>query len=183
MDAARAPQKSKAELWHELKILSTLFSASGKLILTRFDHAAFTRTLTILYTITLLTLQTHIQLNLLGKHKYIQSVRELDREENAQRHAQHSSALEGSFLSILTPFLFAAEDSETDTSSEDIVDEEIERQYVTFSWWLIHIGWREVGERVRSAVEEVFDGYAPPNVTFVLNADTSLYEASHSSRS
>ena len=38
------------------------------------------------------------------------------------------------------------------------VDEDVERKYLTVSWWLLHIGWRELAERVRVAVEEVFDG-------------------------
>lgn len=39
------------------------------------------------------------------------------------------------------------------------IDEDIERKYLTVSWWLLHIGWRELAERVRVAVEEVFDGF------------------------
>ena len=38
------------------------------------------------------------------------------------------------------------------------VDGDVERKYLTVSWWLLNIGWRELAERVRVAVEEVFDG-------------------------
>jgi len=39
------------------------------------------------------------------------------------------------------------------------LSEEAESKYLTMSWWLLHVGWKDVGERVRRAVEEVFDGY------------------------
>jgi peroxin-3 len=39
------------------------------------------------------------------------------------------------------------------------IDEETEQKYLTLSWWICHIGWKDVGERVRRGVEEVFDEY------------------------
>lgn len=59
-------------------------------------------------------------------------------------------------------------------SSDSLINEEInstlglfgsdqtgytERKYLTLSWWLLNVGWREVGDRVRVAVEAVFDGF------------------------
>ena len=38
------------------------------------------------------------------------------------------------------------------------VREEVDSKYLTLSWWLLHVGWKDVGERVRRGVEEVFDG-------------------------
>ena len=35
------------------------------------------------------------------------------------------------------------------------VSKETERMFLTMSWWLLHRGWRVVGDRVREAVEEV----------------------------
>lgn len=35
--------------------------------------------------------------------------------------------------------------------------EEVEMKYLTLSWWMLHVGWKDVGERVRRGVEEVFD--------------------------
>lgn len=37
------------------------------------------------------------------------------------------------------------------------IDEETEMMYLTLSWWICNIGWKDVGERVRRGVEEVFD--------------------------
>ncbi|KAF8889722.1 Peroxin-3-domain-containing protein [Gymnopilus junonius] len=38
------------------------------------------------------------------------------------------------------------------------ITEDLENKYLTMSWWLLHVGWKDVGERVRRGVEEVFDG-------------------------
>jgi len=38
------------------------------------------------------------------------------------------------------------------------ISEELESKYLTMSWWLLHVGWKDVGERVRRGVEEVFNG-------------------------
>lgn len=39
------------------------------------------------------------------------------------------------------------------------IGDELENKYLTMSWWLLHVGWKDVGERVRRAAEEVFNGY------------------------
>lgn len=36
---------------------------------------------------------------------------------------------------------------------------EAERLFLTYSWWLLHKGWREVADRVDDAVEQVFARY------------------------
>lgn len=38
---------------------------------------------------------------------------------------------------------------------EDRVNEDVERKYLTFSWWLLHEGWKVVQQRVEEKVEEV----------------------------
>jgi peroxin-3 len=40
------------------------------------------------------------------------------------------------------------------------ISEEVESKFLTMSWWMLHVGWKDIGERVRRGVEEVFDGYA-----------------------
>lgn len=35
---------------------------------------------------------------------------------------------------------------------------EDEKAYLTYSWWILHEGWKGLGARVASAVEEVFGG-------------------------
>jgi peroxin-3 len=145
-------------------MLSTpvLPSASETRYLT-LDPLAVTRTLTVLYSITLLTLFTNIQLSLLGRYKYIQSVIQFEREEEARSRRQYELSLP----SILSPSpvdstrLHDIEASLTG-SEEGIwregIDAETERKFLTLSWWILNVGWKDVGERVRRGVEEVFEG-------------------------
>jgi peroxin-3 len=150
--------KSKAELWREVKMLTV------------------TRTLTVLYSITLLTIFTNIQLSLLGRYKYIQSVIQLERDEDARSRLQYELSLS----SILFPSLVDP------TGSGDVealgqqtgleegiwregVDAETERRYLALSWWILNVGWKDVGERVRRGVEEVFEGVSLKNKIGVID--------------
>ena len=40
-------------------------------------------------------------------------------------------------------------------------DFETNRKYLTFSWWLLHRGWKEVMVNVENAVKEVFGSVNP----------------------
>ena len=133
-------QKSKAELWADLKLQT------------------FTRTLTVIYAIALLSLQMHVQLNLLGRAKYLQSVRALEREEREKEGLGLGEML---FFGGQTVQLENDEEERVGKEEWEEVDEDIERKYLTVSWWLLHIGWRELAERVRVAVEGVVDGCVP----------------------
>ena len=42
------------------------------------------------------------------------------------------------------------------------ISEEVESRFLTMSWWILHVGWKGVGERVRRGVEEAFDGSVSP---------------------
>lgn len=92
----------------------------------------FTRTLTAIYSVTLLTLLIHIQLNLLGRFTYVWSVSMLNRSEPTIRLQHADEEPEGGF-----------------------VDPETERIFLSASWWLLHRGWRMCAERVKQAVEDV----------------------------
>ncbi|OSX56831.1 hypothetical protein POSPLADRAFT_1062339 [Postia placenta MAD-698-R-SB12] len=125
--------RSKAELWKEVKILT------------------FTRTLTALYSITLLSLFTHIQLSLLGRSKYIQSVKQMERDERIREQLHYAS----------TDFshLWSSGDlpSADELDERESLSEETEHKFLTLSWWILHVGWKDVGERVRRGVEDVFE--------------------------
>lgn len=94
------------------------------------------------YTLSLLTVFTHIQLNLLGRRNYLSSV-----------------------ISLATPPANAStisledhDDELTQTLGDDF---ETNRRYLAFSWWLLHRGWKDVMGRVQTAVEEVFGPLNP----------------------
>ncbi|KZT08080.1 uncharacterized protein LAESUDRAFT_724066 [Laetiporus sulphureus 93-53] len=128
--------RSKADLWKEVKILT------------------FTRTLTIIYSITLLSIFTHIQLNILGRLKYIQSVVQAEREERRRERVQQDVSM----LLAGVEEALSEENEDVDEDEDEIISEETERKYLTLSWWILHVGWKDVGERVRRGVEEVFEG-------------------------
>ncbi|KAI9459206.1 Peroxin-3 [Lactarius psammicola] len=140
-----ASTRSKAELWREVKMLTV------------------TRTLTVLYSITLLTIFTNIQLSLLGRYKYIQSVLQMERSEDARARRQYESFTSATPLpSLVDEDIEAFVDQrarwEEDSIWREGVDAETERKYLTLSWWILNVGWKDVGERVRRGVEEVFEG-------------------------
>ncbi|SPO31440.1 related to Peroxisomal assembly protein PEX3 [Ustilago trichophora] len=111
-----ADRQAKLRLWNDLKLTS------------------FTRTITSLYCVVLLTLQTHIQLNLIGRFAYLASVEALARESDDAANSHSAS------LSHLSPGL----------------DHDTERLYLTFSWWFLHQGWDQLSDRVSIAIEKAF---------------------------
>jgi peroxin-3 len=52
-------------------------------------------------------------------------------------------------------------DLEQANAQEEVgsLSNELEGKYLSLSWWILHVGWKDVGERVRRGVEEVFDGW------------------------
>ncbi|KAJ7680779.1 Peroxin-3 [Mycena polygramma] len=145
---------SRAELWNELKMLT------------------FTRTLTTVYTVTLLTLLTTVQLTLLARGRYVRSVVQLEKQQRRQPLVPDLSMLLGmglGFGSGMDALLgddaeeegdFAAGFGWPEHAEEDAEEEEevAAAKYLTMTWWILHVGWKDVGERVRRGVEEVFNG-------------------------
>ncbi|KAI4165779.1 MAG: hypothetical protein LQ342_000722 [Letrouitia transgressa] len=119
-DESQKPPKSRAQLWNELKISS------------------ITRTFTLLYTLSLLTILTRIQLNLLGRKTYLSSV----------------VSLASSSIHDPTIILENRDDDNNDQSYGN--DFETNRKFLTFSWWLLHRGWREIMRQVEAAVTQTF---------------------------
>ncbi|PGH28960.1 peroxin-3 [[Emmonsia] crescens] len=117
--------KSRTQLWNDLKINS------------------LTRSFTLIYTLSLLTLLTRIQLNLLGRRNYLSSVVSL------ASHPQNQSTIN-------------LEDHDDEGIGHAFGNDfETNRRYLTFSWWLLHRGWQQVMGKVKEAVEEVFGSVNP----------------------
>ncbi|KAJ5134213.1 Peroxin-3 [Penicillium atrosanguineum] len=124
-DAEGQPRvkRNKTQLWNEVKITS------------------ITRSFTLIYTLSLLTIFTRVQLNLLGRRNYLSSV-----------------------ISLATPptdSTISLEDHDDDLTQTLGDDFETNRRYLAFSWWLLHRGWQELMARVQPAVEEVFGPLNP----------------------
>ena len=99
--------------------------------------------MTALYLICLLDLLTHVQLNLLGRHNYVSSVYEQATPEeesfgNGYEHMNGSEAI-------------AKDGSSTSANKLDPVSE---RQYLSFGWWFLQKGWRQVSDLIAQVVEE-----------------------------
>ncbi|KAF2005395.1 Peroxin-3-domain-containing protein [Amniculicola lignicola CBS 123094] len=118
-------KKTKAQLWNEMKISS------------------ISRAFTLLYTLSLLTLLTRIQLNLLGRRNYLASVVSL-----ASPQTQESR------INL---------ENHDDDNYEHAYgnDFETNRRYLSFSWWLLHRGCIQLMHKVTAAVSEVFGSLNP----------------------
>ncbi|KAF8906389.1 peroxin [Dissophora ornata] len=101
---------------------------------------SFTRTVTALYSLTFLTLLTQVQLNLLGRFTYVSSVVALSNTTDASYRVE-SPATKGSL-----------------TSTNGLLDFQTEKKYLTFSYWLLHEGWRRWSEKVREVVDDIVGG-------------------------
>ncbi|KAF9179082.1 peroxin [Haplosporangium sp. Z 767] len=101
---------------------------------------SFTRTVTALYSLTFLTLLTQVQLNLLGRFTYVSSVVALSNTVDASYRVE-SLSTKGSL-----------------SSTNGLLDFQTEKKYLTFSYWLLHEGWRRWSEKVREVVEDVVGG-------------------------
>lgn len=108
------------------------------------DHSfiAITRSFTLIYTLSLLTIFTRIQLNLLGRRNYLSSV-----------------------ISLATPAdasTIRLEDHDDDDLTQTLGNDfETNRRYLAFSWWLLHCGWKNLMKEVQAAVEETFGPLNP----------------------
>lgn len=138
---AQKSRKTKLQLWNDLKIsgMSSYVSCKNP----TDQSLAITRSFTLIYTLALLTLLTRIQLNLLGRRSYLSSVVSLA-----------TGGMEQSTISL--------ENHDDDNPDQAYGNDfETNRQYLTFSWWLLHRGWREVMLKVQAAVTEVFGTLSP----------------------
>ncbi|KAJ1979924.1 peroxin [Dimargaris verticillata] len=125
------PTKSKVELWEDIKLTS------------------FTRLLTSLYCLNLLTVFVYLQLNLIGRFIYTESLATISQGRNTAASAEPNST---------KPPTPAAMSASTETSGARRLPFAIEQSYLTFSWWFLHVGWQACHERVAAAVAEVLNG-------------------------
>lgn len=97
------------------------------------------RTLTLIYSLSALVLLSRIQFNLLGRQAYVASILALAPESAA-----------GSEPAVQQIRL---------REEKEIGDLELQRSFLSFSWWLVHRGWRSIMSRVHDATEDIFLKY------------------------
>ena len=107
-----------------------------------------------MYSMTLLSLFVHLQLNILGRCKYIQSLLQLARDEKERERLRSGLSL----TSLLWNGGLEQQDDDADLQGIPPISLDTERKYLTLTWWLLNRGWTAVGDRVTGAIHEVFEG-------------------------
>jgi peroxin-3 len=104
---------------------------------------AIARAFTLIYTLALLTLLTRIQLNLLGRRNYLASVVSLASPPN-----------QGPKIRL---------ENRDDDGVDDAYgnDFDTNRKYLSFSWWLLNRGCKDIMTTVVKAVKETFGPINP----------------------
>ena len=106
-------------------------------------RTAISRAFTLVYTLSLLTLLTRIQLNLLGRRYYLASVVSL-----ASPQTQESKV--------------SLENHDDDNFEHAYGNDfETNRRYLSLSWWLLHRGCITLMHKVTDAVKHVFGSLNP----------------------
>ncbi|WFD31775.1 peroxin [Malassezia sp. CBS 17886] len=130
---------TKLQLWSQIKL------------------GSFERTFTTLYTVVFLALQTHIQLNMIGRRNYLMALESQARRDDRMQTlrapagdmaSHHHIALRGGGEDDAAD----PRDAETDARWDMRLSHETEKKYLTSSYWFLHRGWRHVAEQVRRAV-------------------------------
>lgn len=130
---------TKLRLWNDIK------------------RTSFERTLTSLYTLVFLTLQTYIQLNMLGRRAYIAAL-ETQAKRNALLRAtnqgtvdeQHQITLRGDGIEDVANHLPSVDEE----MSEHAISQDTEKKYLSSSYWFLHRGWQAVADSVQRAVQD-----------------------------
>lgn len=101
-----------------------------------------------MYLVNLVTILSCVQLSLLGRFAYIDSVAAMKRKRELSTPAKLSVSGGGGEYPETTGF-----DDEDEV--ERCISEQTERNYLTLSWYLVNVGWKDCVARVEKAVEEV----------------------------
>ncbi|KAG7290915.1 hypothetical protein NEMBOFW57_000920 [Staphylotrichum longicolle] len=154
--ATRGPDSGAAEVAQETHLAPPKPRKTKRQLWDELTISSITRSYTLLYTLGLLTMLTRIQLNLLGRRSYLSSVVSLATGGNA------------------TPGTISLENNDDDSAEQAYsTDFDVNRKYLTFSWWLLNRGWADVMQRVEGAVRQVF-GHLSPRDTVTLDTFSKL---------
>ena len=81
----------------------------------------------------------------------------MERDERTSRFFARNATIDSVYWG--DKILDEEDNEENRRAEEESISEETERKYLTLSWWILHVGWKDVGERVRKGVEDVFDTF------------------------
>jgi peroxin-3 len=133
-----------------------------------------TRSLVTIYLLPLLLLLTQSQLTLLARIHYLRTVREslpappmqarksgwlsylsVEGMGLSEFAESSSSYLPFGLGSMLAPSR-TTDKLQQEEDAEPAIDQETERLFLCFSWWLLNEGWKGVADRVEAAVRDEF---------------------------
>jgi peroxin-3 len=86
-----------------------------------FEHLGFIRNFVAIHILSLISIFIHIQINMVGRLIYIESVIGESKEDVDQHN----------------------------TSTPSSVSFETQKQYLSFSWWFVNRGWKSIGIKVQ----------------------------------
>lgn len=140
--------RPKKELWKDLKVQS------------------FTRAFATAYLVPLLYLLTSSQLTILSRTRYLSDVKASHAVRELESPRKKPSGLFAYFSSYAEPaseWLWGAPPSPESAAAlsvrEAALEQEradAERLFLTYSWWLLNVGWKTLAARVENAVNNVF---------------------------
>lgn len=105
-------------------------------------------------------MQTHIQLNLLGRYNYVNSVYEQAWQSATSGSNGHADILDDEELARRLKAELNGIQEEEDPNANRRIDGYTEQQYLSCTWWLLWKGWKDISERVRIATEEALERQA-----------------------
>jgi peroxin-3 len=121
--------------------------------------------LTILYSTSLLSLLTMVQLTVLARYKYVRSIQKMEYDQRSREAFESKLSLSSLLFSggldiesLISKEMSGYLDPDEPEDLTFEIPEEESSKYLTLSWWMLHVGWKDVAERVRRAVEETLDG-------------------------
>lgn len=145
-----------------LMIQKTESKSQQQVLFSELKIYSFTRAVASIYILALISLFSHLQLNLLGRFLYVDSIVKISEKESESiydnRNSNNESDIdtkEGDVSKIDSPF-------HTDDTSISV---DTERLYLTFSWYLVNNGVSKLIERIKHATELAVEGVSVNNPT------------------
>jgi len=147
---ASHPRPTKSRLWNDVKL------------------QAITRAVTSIYVIPLVVLQTTSQLSIIARKQYLRELHAV--RSSIEGSCTAASSLEPSshpkwyqpwsYFSVQGMGLAWVEDdtpalSQTPSTVQGADSADVDRIFLCFSWWLLHVGWQIIEHNVASVVQEI----------------------------
>lgn len=156
-------QRTKAELWNELKVKSLV------------------KMITICYTISSLLLLTRLQLNMLTRREYLETAIKVavEKESSERQNGSLLNWIYGYWKPLKT---VDKAGEETKSSKPSAVSKNAyinEQAFLSLSWWLLNRGWLEYQSVVRENVNKHFGNLNPRDKVTVQEFSDKLTSVFH----